>query len=104
MRREQGGTMKKEMEKQPYEKLLVRLEEIVSRLEKGEVELERSIDQYEEGIALYGECSKRLRDAEQRLLKVTRKGEEISLEALEGQFSPDAGAHAPLKGAQGDKE
>jgi exodeoxyribonuclease VII small subunit len=62
--------MKKDLSTQSYEKLFSRLEEIVEDLEKGDLELERSIERYELGLALYRECSARLKQAEERVAKI----------------------------------
>ena len=47
-----------------FEEAITRLEEIVGRLEKGEVPLEESIRLYEEGMKLGKNCRKMLDDAE----------------------------------------
>jgi len=53
-----------------FEIALKELEEIVSRLEQGEVDLEDSIALYERGQALKAHCEKKLKAAETRLEKV----------------------------------
>jgi exodeoxyribonuclease VII small subunit len=53
-----------------FEGALKELEEIVSRLEQGEVELEDSIALYERGQALKAHCEKKLKAAEGRLEKI----------------------------------
>lgn len=55
--------------KPSFEDSLRRLEEIVSRLEQGEIPLDESIKMYEEGLALSKACIDRLTQAE---LKVKR--------------------------------
>lgn len=56
------------MEKMTYEKAVARLEEIVDKLENGNLALEEMMKLYEEGTALATQCSKSL-DAAQ--LKIT---------------------------------
>ena len=56
------------MEKLSYEKAVARLEEIVDKLENGNLTLEEMMKFYEEGTALAAKCSKSL-DAAQ--LKIT---------------------------------
>ena len=56
----------------PFETALGELEDIVKRLEKGDVALEESIRIYERGEALKGRCEALLRDAEARVEKITR--------------------------------
>ena len=56
----------------PFEKALAELEDIVKRLEKGDVALEESIRIYERGEALKARCEALLREAEARVEKITR--------------------------------
>ncbi len=53
-----------------FEAALSELEDIVSRLEQGEVDLEDSIALYERGTALKQHCEKKLKGAETRLEKI----------------------------------
>lgn len=53
-----------------FEQALKQLEEIVQRLEKGQVDLEDSISIYERGTALKAHCEAKLRDAEARIEKI----------------------------------
>ena len=53
-----------------FESALKELEEIVGRLEQGEVDLEDSITLYERGQALKAHCQTKLKAAEGRLEKV----------------------------------
>jgi exodeoxyribonuclease VII small subunit len=53
-----------------FEAALAELENIVSRLEQGEVDLEDSIALYERGTALKAHCEKKLKGAEARLEKI----------------------------------
>ena len=57
----------------PFEKALLQLEEIVTRLEAGKVDLEQSIAIYERGRVLKEHCERLLRDAEARIEKITLK-------------------------------
>ena len=51
----------------PFEAALKQLEEIVQRLEKGELSLEDSLKLYEEGIRLSRLCHAKLDEAEGRI-------------------------------------
>ena len=53
-----------------FEQALKQLEEIVQRLEKGQVDLEDSIKIYERGTALKAHCEAKLRSAEARIEKI----------------------------------
>ncbi len=63
-----------------FELALKELEDIVGRLEQGEVDLEESIALYERGQALKVHCERKLKAAEGRLEKIVAgaKGPEHS--------------------------
>jgi exodeoxyribonuclease VII small subunit len=54
-----------------FEAALKELEQIVTRLERGDVELEQSIDIYERGEALRTHCDQLLRRAEMKVERIT---------------------------------
>ncbi len=54
-----------------FERALKELENIVTRLEKGDVELEESIAIYERGEVLKEHCDRLLRQAEAKVEKLT---------------------------------
>ena len=56
-----------------FEAALAELEEIVARLEQGELPLEESLRQFERGVVLTRLCQKALGDAE-RKIRVLAKG------------------------------
>ena len=64
-----------EKKQPPIEKQIERLEEIVERLEAGEVPLEKSIELYEEGRKLGSEATKRLGALEKRIQLVVEKAD-----------------------------
>lgn len=53
-----------------FEKKLTRLEEIVTKMEKGDLPLEDSLKLFEEGVKLSRECHQKLADAEVRVKKL----------------------------------
>ena len=55
---------------QTFEEKLLRLEQIVRELEKGEVPLENSLMLFQEGTGLAAECGKILDDAELQVKKI----------------------------------
>jgi len=55
----------------PFERALAELEAIVDQLEKGNVPLEESIAIYARGEALKKHCDVLLKNAEQRIEKIT---------------------------------
>jgi len=54
-----------------FEDAMKELESVVSRLESGNASLEDSIKLYERGAALRAHCEARLREAEERVEKIT---------------------------------
>lgn len=60
-----------ELEKLSFEEAMRELEATVGKLETGEATLEDSIALYERGALLRAHCEKRLRDAEERVEKIT---------------------------------
>jgi len=54
-----------------FERALKELEQIVGRLERGDVELEESIAIYERGEALRDHCDRLLKQAEAKVEKLT---------------------------------
>ena len=54
----------------PFEEALKRLEDIVGRLEGGQVGLDESIKLYESGEKLKARCESLLKDAEARIEKI----------------------------------
>ncbi len=63
-----------------FEKKLVRLEDIVKKMENGELSLDESLKLFEEGVALSRDCNTELNAAEQKVKKlvgVDSKGEPV---------------------------
>jgi exodeoxyribonuclease VII small subunit len=60
-----------------FEAALKELEDIVARLEQGEVDLEDSIALYERGRALKAHCEAKLKAAEGRLEKIVGGGKSV---------------------------
>jgi exodeoxyribonuclease VII small subunit len=64
-----------------FEKKLTRLEEIVAKMESGDLTLEDSLKQFEEGVKLSRECNTQLSQAEQKvktLLAVDAAGRPVT--------------------------
>lgn len=56
-----------------YEKATLRLEEIVSSLEKNEVSLDESLKLFEEGTKLTAFCADKLKNAQQKITELTKE-------------------------------
>jgi exodeoxyribonuclease VII small subunit len=70
-----------ESEAPSFEAALARLEQIVQRLEKGELPLEESLVLYEEGIRLSRLCHAKLEEAEGKI--------ELLMKDARGELLPD---------------
>ena len=66
-----------------FEKTLAKLEEVIARLEAGELPLEESIKQFEQGTALLKDCRKVLDEAEQKVKILSEKNRDFQLEDFE---------------------
>lgn len=55
-----------------FEQSLARLDEIVRRMERGDVALEEALKLFEEGTALVGSCNKLLDEAELKVVQLTK--------------------------------
>ena len=60
------------IEKMSFEDALRELEEIVRKLESGNVELEKSIEIYERGAKLKAHCESRLKSAELKIEQIVQ--------------------------------
>jgi exodeoxyribonuclease VII small subunit len=58
-----------------FEAALERLEAIVDRLERGELELEQALACFEEGVALTRQCAAQLDRSERRIEVLVREGD-----------------------------
>jgi len=61
----------------PFEQSLAELESIVKQLEAADLPLEKSIELFERGVALSGECRKQLLDAETRVEILMQRGSQV---------------------------
>jgi exodeoxyribonuclease VII small subunit len=60
-----------DIKEMPFERAMKEFEQIVGRLERGDVELEESISIYERGEALRDHCDRLLKLAEAKVEKLT---------------------------------
>lgn len=65
------------MAKEKFEEALGRLEDIVKKMEAGDMTLEESLKAFEEGIKLARLCSRRLDEAERRVEILLKQEEEL---------------------------
>ena len=86
-----------DVEAMTFEAAMGELEDIVDKLEKGNVPLEQSIAYYERGEALKMRCDALLKNAEMRVEKVRLKagGEPAGTEPLDKSGAPSAAPSGP---------
>ncbi|NLO79880.1 MAG: exodeoxyribonuclease VII small subunit [Xanthomonadaceae bacterium] len=60
-----------------FERALKELEELVERMEQGELSLEESLKTFERGIELTRSCQQALKEAEQKVEILISKGDQV---------------------------
>lgn len=68
-----------------FEDSLNRLEQIVQKLEEGELSLDESLKLFEEGIEISRACTKKLSEAEKKVEKLIKMGQKFKTEKFEAQ-------------------
>ena len=64
-----------------FETSLKKLEQIIAKLEDGDISLEESVKSFEEGIGLVKECQKQLSVAELKVKKLLDSGDTLDLDS-----------------------
>jgi exodeoxyribonuclease VII small subunit len=77
----------KEAPKLDFETAMRELEELVERLEQGELPLEESLAAFERGVMLTRSCQTALKDAEQKVEILLKKAGEPAVEDFEADES-----------------
>lgn len=72
------------MAREKFEDALEKLEQIVRRMEAGEMSLDESLKAFEEGIRLVRLCNTRLDDAERRVELLLREGDLLTTKPFGG--------------------
>lgn len=68
-----------------FEQALAELEQLVERMEQGDLSLEQSLKDFERGIELTRACQGALKEAEQKVQLLTAKGDQEELIPFEGE-------------------
>lgn len=68
-----------------FEQTLARLEDIVKKMESGNISLDESIEIYQEGITLSKQCSNMLEEAEGKVMAIVNKEQGIIEEFMISQ-------------------
>jgi len=82
----------KETPKLDFETAMRELEELVERLEQGELPLEESLAAFERGVMLTRCCQTALKDAEQKVEILLKKAGEPAVEGFESDESDQSAA------------
>ena len=77
------------MAKENFEAALGKLEELVRRMEAGDLTLEESLKAFEEGTRLARFCSRKLDEAERRVEILLKQGEDLVVKPLTGEDRDD---------------
>lgn len=78
-----------------FEQAIDKLEDIVERIESGEVGLEQALEQYEQGQVLIKRCRGILDQAEQRITELTRDADGHPTITEAGNHGDDDAPDAP---------
>lgn len=73
------------MSKEKFEEALEKLEEIVRRMEAGEMTLEESLKAFEEGIKLSRLCARKLDEADRRVEILLREEGDLTAKPFAGE-------------------
>lgn len=77
--------MKENISEKSFEKAMSELEEVVAKLEKGELTLDESIEYFQKGVELSKFCSKQLDEVERKItLLIEKENGEIQEEQMPG--------------------
>lgn len=68
-----------------FETSIKELEEIVSKLEKGDIELDKAYELFEKGIILAKNCENKLKNIENKVNKIIEDGKEKDLRIEESE-------------------
>ena len=72
-----------------FDQGMAELEQLVEKMESGDVPLEPSIEHFERGMAIVRACQKALNEAEQKIVKITGDGASEQIDARPGQVMAD---------------
>lgn len=75
-----------DVDKMSFEDAIKELETVVGQLERGDVALDESIALYERGAALKARCETKLKEAEEKVAKITlgEAGKPVGTASLDG--------------------
>jgi exodeoxyribonuclease VII small subunit len=72
-----------------FEEQLTALEQVVEKLERGDLPLDESVRLFEEGVTLSNACKKELEEAEGRIQVLVERGSRMVVKDLEVEEDED---------------
>ena len=75
--------MKKNLENLSFEESLAKLQNIVDKLDSGEIDLEKSVELYENGMKLKKICEEKLKKVELQIKKIKIENSKVVKEDFE---------------------
>jgi len=72
-----------------FEEQLTALEQVVEKLERGDLPLDESVRLFEEGVTLSNACKKELEEAEGRIQVLVERGSRMVVKDLEVEADED---------------
>ena len=60
-----------------FEESLAQLEDLVSKLERGDIPLDDAISKFNEAMVLVKNCDEKLKDAQESIAKIVKENKEI---------------------------
>ena len=72
-----------------FEASLQKLEEIVNKMEQGQLSLEQSLDAFEQGVKLTKDCQNTLKSAQQRVSVLSQSADGFQLNDFQETANPD---------------
>lgn len=69
--------MTEKLEELSFEEAMEKLEEIVEKLETGDIPLEKAIEYYQEGMKLSKICSEKINNVREKMVKIVNENGEI---------------------------
>jgi len=72
-----------------FEEQLTALEQVVEKLERGDLPLDESVRLFEEGVTLSNACKKELEEAEGRIQVLVERGSRMVVKDLEVEIDED---------------
>ncbi|WP_026689322.1 exodeoxyribonuclease VII small subunit [Alteribacter aurantiacus] len=79
--------MSKEEKEQTFEGAMEELQEVVEKLEEGNVPLEQAIEMFKDGMELSKYCHERLQKVEAQMDQILNEDGEIEVLTIEGEKS-----------------